>query len=228
MICGRSPAVPKYFSAQQVRQPPRSVLFPPHVAPHRARGRVMDRASERRISRRVRIAAIATTVVATLVISHPGNAATVRISSGSSERLTQVRPRVALLWRRSADWKARIYSRPYDLERRGDIQVLDKLCNGGDPERTCVPAGVGLQNALSSRVDVALTWVSQRDPGAGVFWVFSPVRFDSGRAHFRYTWSDPPSPSACAGNGVLRFRWRLGAWRLVGGSQATGCPTTLP
>ena len=119
-----------------------------------------------------------------------------------------------------------MYFRTPGIEARGPIQVLNRLCPGAWPAMDgCIRGGERLRRAISRRVNVSLTWVSEDHPDGGVFWVFSPIRFRDERARFSFRWHEQ-GDFACAGHGRLRFRWSVQRdhWRAVGGSAVVGCP----
>ena len=135
-------------------------------------------------------------------------------------------PAIAAGPRQTVGAKAWMYTRPADLDARGRIQILNRLCPGAWPAIDgCIRIGQRLRRAIARRVQVHLTWVREEQPDAGVFWVLSPIRFDGERARFSFRWHEQ-GQFACAGHGRLAFRWAVlrDRWRLSGGTQATGCP----
>jgi hypothetical protein len=135
-------------------------------------------------------------------------------------------PAMAAGPRHTVGAKAWMYTRPAELDTRGRIQILSRVCPGAWPAIDgCTGIGRRLRHAIARRIDVPLTWVSEEQPDAGDFWVLSPIRFEGERARFSFRWHEQ-GPFACAGHGRLAFRWSVqrDRWRSSGGTQATGCP----
>ena len=81
------------------------------------------------------------------------------------------------------------------------VQVLNELCVNPARERGCTPMKARLERALEGAIDAPITWVSQRKPHGGQFWVFAPVRFGDNPVRSKVAWRDPGSTDATGGRG---------------------------
>ena len=102
------------------------------------------------------------------------------------------------------------------------VQVLNELCVNPARERGCTPMKARLERALEGAIDVSITWVSQRKPHGGQFWVFAPVRFGDNPVRSKVAWRDP-GKYGC--NGWTRIDWRRrhGVWSPFRGVGVVGC-----
>lgn len=103
------------------------------------------------------------------------------------------------------------------------IQVLVRLCQRPRPETHCRRMSESLQAHIGAESKPPIRWVHRMWPDAGTYWVFSPVRFGSGRAVYRYNWRETEADGGCAERWRVRFRRALDAWDMTGHSGVTGC-----
>jgi hypothetical protein len=84
-----------------------------------------------------------------------------------------------------------------------------------------------LQAHIGAESEPPIRWVHRMWPHAGIYWVFSPIHFGSGRAAYRYKWVEDDD-GVCKARGLVRFRRALDAWDMTGHSGVAGCGVPPP
>jgi hypothetical protein len=127
------------------------------------------------------------------------------------------------LTERSHDVRAWMYGRV--LKHGDQIQVQVRLCERPNREIHCRLMSENLRAHIGAESRAPIRWVYRRWRNIGTYWVFSPIRFGSGRAVYRYKWLEAEAEGGCSEVGRVRFRRALDVWRMTGRSGVAVCPS---